>query len=57
MGHLVWTQDTHTDINRQTKFEEDDVPDSDMEEYVGVSAAATENPHVTKRGKPVCCCR
>jgi len=44
---------TPRSINRQTKLEEDDVPDSDMEEYVGVSTAATENPHVTKRGTSV----
>jgi len=36
---------TPCSINRLTKLEEDDVPDSDMEEYVGVGSAATENPH------------
>jgi len=45
---------THNSINRLTKLDEDDVRDSDMEEYVGVSGAATENPpHVTKAGTVV----
>ena len=45
---------THNSINRLTKLDEDDVRDSDMEEYVGVRGAATENPpHVTKAGTVV----